>query len=190
MKALTRSVIVANAFCTFGGTDRVRVARGRHFMRRMLFSASVLSGALAASLTRLHAQNYDSVLGTWTLNVARSTFPGGRGPSSQTVTFEQAGRGTAVTSEVVGPDGSVARSSYTAYYDGKRHPIRGSPNADSVSFKRIDAWTVERTDTKAGRFTASVTRVLSRDAKTLTVTTKAFDAQGRAVVGVTVYDRQ
>lgn len=143
-----------------------------------------------ASLTRLHAQELDPVLGTWRLNVAKSTFPGGRGPTSQTVKFEKAGRGTAVTSEVVLPDGRVTRSSYTAYYDGKRHPILGTPSADSVSFKRIDARTVERTDTKAGRFTATVTRVLSKDGKVLTVTTKAFDAQGRAVVGITVYDRQ
>lgn len=153
----------------------------------ILFSLLFAGGV---SLTRLHAQELDPVLGTWKLNVAKSIFPGGRAPSSQTVKFEKAGRGTAVTSEVVGPDGRIARSSYTAFYDGKRHPIVGSASADSVSFKRIDAWTVERTDTKAGSFTATVTRVLSRNGKTLTVTTKAFDAQGRAVVGITVYDRQ
>lgn len=155
-----------------------------------MMSALVLSVALGVSLTRLHAQALDPVLGTWKLNVAQSTFPGGRGPSSQTVKFEKAGRGTAVTSEVVGPDGRVLRTTYTAFYDGRRHPILGAASADSVSFKRIDARTVERTDTKAGRFTASVTRVLSKDGKVLTVTTKAFDAQGRAVVGITIYDRQ
>lgn len=162
----------------------------RSFLGRLMLSALVLSGAPAVDLTRLHAQVLDPVLGTWKLNVAKSTFAGGRGPASQIVKFEQAGRGTAVTSVVVGSDGRMARSTYTAIYDGKRHPILGSPSADSVSFKRIDAWTVERTDTKGGRFTASVTRVVSKDGKTLTVTTKAFDAQRRLVMGTTVYDRQ
>jgi hypothetical protein len=168
----------------------MRAAFERWFTRRTVCSALVMIVALGLSLTRLHAQELDPVLGTWKLNVAKSTFPGGRGPRSQTVKFEKAGRGTAVTSDVVGPDGRITRSSYTAFYDGKRHPILGVASADSVSFKRIDAWTVERTDTKAGRFMATVTRVLSKDGKVLTVTTKAFDAQGRAIVGVTVYDRQ
>lgn len=189
MKDSIRSVTVANAICTFGGTEPMRAALEKRLPRRTR-SALVLIAALGVGLTRLQAQELDPVLGTWKLNVAKSTFAGGRGPSSQIVKFEKAGRGTAVTSEVVGPDGRVTRTSYTAFYDGKRHPILGTPSADSVSFKRIDAWTVERTDTKAGRFTATVTRVLSKDGKVLTVTTKAFDGQGRAVVGITIYDRQ
>lgn len=155
---------------------------------RLSTAAAVLLGA--ACLTPLHAQQTDPVVGTWKLNVAKSTFPGGRAPASQTVTFTKAARGTAVLSQAVGADGRVVRSSYTAIYDGKRHPIAGSPSADSVAFRRIDAWTVERTDTKAGKFTAQVTRVLSKDGKTLTVTTRAFDGLGRSVVGVTIYERQ
>jgi len=157
--------------------------------RRLAISTLVISLALMASLTSTWAQVTDPVLGTWKLNVAQSKFAGGRGPKSQTVRFLRVDGGTAVTSEAVGQDGRVTRSWYIVKFDGKRHPIMGSPTADSVSFKLIDKWTVERSDTKAGRVTAQVVRVLSKDGKTLTVTSKAFDTLGRPVLGITVFNR-
>ncbi|MGH7710704.1 MAG: hypothetical protein ACREOG_05440 [Gemmatimonadaceae bacterium] len=133
----------------------------------------------------------DPVIGTWELNVAKSTFPSPQAPTSQTVTFEPAANGGfTVTSETLSRDGSVARSTYTAKYDGKRYPISGSPNADSVSFARLDVRTVERFDTRGSAFVGSVTRIVSPDGKTLTVMNKPVNPQGRTVSSVLVYERR
>jgi hypothetical protein len=132
----------------------------------------------------------DPVLGTWLLNVPKSTFVVGRPPKSQTVTFDSAATGIRVTSETVNADGSVSHSTYTAAYDGKRYPISGTPSADSVSFARLDQRTVERFDTRGSTFVGSVTRIVSPDGKTLTVMSKPIGAQGRTVGNILVYDRK
>lgn len=133
----------------------------------------------------------DPVLGTWELNMAKSRFAGGIPPfTGQTVTFDSVAAGFRVTTETMTRDGTVLRSEYTANYDGKRYPISGSPNADSVSFARLDARTVERFDTKGNTFVASVTRIVSPDGKALTVMSKPVGAQGRTVGNILVYDRK
>jgi hypothetical protein len=121
----------------------------------------------------------------------KSSFGGGIPPfTSQTVTFDSGPGGVTVTSETVNRDGSVHRSSYTANYDGKRYPISGAPNADSVSFARLDARTVERFDTKGNTFVGSVTRIVSPDGKTLSVMSKPVGTSGRTVASILVYDRK
>ncbi len=42
-------------------------------------------------------------------------------------------------------------SEYTAGYDGKDYLFTGNLNADAISFKRIDDFTVEATTKKAGK---------------------------------------
>jgi hypothetical protein len=133
----------------------------------------------------------DPVLGSWVLNMAKSTFVGGIPPfTAQTVTFDSGSTGLTVTTETTNRDGTVLRSVYTAKYDGKRYPISGAPNVDSVAFARLDARTVERFDTKGNTFVGSVTRVVSPDGKTLSVMSKPIGAQGRTVGSLLVYDRK
>lgn len=129
-------------------------------------------------------------IGTWKMNVAKSKFSPGPAPKSQTVTFAAAGQGVKVTTEGVGADGSKTAQSYTANYDGKDVPLTGSATTDTVSLKRISATTVERTDKKAGKMVQTITRVMSADGKTLTITTKGTNAQGQAVNNVGVYEKQ
>jgi hypothetical protein len=152
-----------------------------------------VAGVLAAcadSQPERSAEPADPVIGTWKLNVAKSSFSAPQAPISQTVTFEPTDAGTKVTSATVAPNGDTTRTTYTAKYDGKRYPISGTPNVDSVSFARLDARTVERFDTKGNTFVGSVTRIISADGKTLTVMNKPVAAQGRVPGSVLVYDRQ
>jgi hypothetical protein len=151
--------------------------------------ASIIA-ACADSQPERPAEPADPVIGTWKLNVAKSSFGAPQAPISQVVTFEPTEAGIKVTSETVAPNGDTTRTTYTAKYDGKRYPISGAPNADSVSFARLDARTVERFDTKGSTFVGSVTRIVSADGKTLTVMNKPVAAQGRVPGSVLVYDRQ
>jgi hypothetical protein len=61
---------------------------------------------------------------------------------------------------------------------------------DTISMKRIDANTTERTYKKAVKVTSTSRRVVSRDGKTLTLTNKGTDAQGKPTSSVAVYDKQ
>ncbi len=129
-------------------------------------------------------------IGTWKLNVAKSKFSPGPAPKSQAVTFAAAGQGIKSTVDGVGADGSKIAQSYTANFDGKDVPLTGSALADTVSLKRISATTVERTDKKGGKVVQTITRVMSADGKSMTITTKGTNAQGQAVNNVAVYEKQ
>lgn len=148
--------------------------------------AVVIASALVATVSAQASPE----IGTWKLNLAKSKYSPGPAPKSQTATFAAAGQGVKVTTDGVAADGSKTAQSYTANYDGKDVPLTGSTTSDTVSLKRINATTVERTDKKAGKVVQTLTRVISADGKTLTITTKGTNAQGQAVNNVAVYDKQ
>jgi hypothetical protein len=136
------------------------------------------------------AQAADPMVGTWKLNVAKSTYSPGPAPKSLTAKIEAAGEGEKVTADGVRGDDTPIRVEYTAQFDGKDYPITGSPMADTVSLKRLDANTIERTDKKGGKVVQTLTRKVSRDGKTATVTYKGTDAQGRPINNVAVFEKQ
>jgi hypothetical protein len=149
-----------------------------------------LGVALGAGLVLLSAQVTNPRIGTWQNNVAKSKYDPGPGPKSQTLTIEAAGEGEKVTSETVAADGSKTTSEYTANYDGKPYPIKGSPTADMVALKRVDSHTTERVDSKGGKTVQTFTRVVSKDGKTMTVTVKGTNAQGKPVHNVIMFERK
>ena len=136
------------------------------------------------------AQAADPLVGTWKLNVAKSTYSPGPPQKSGTVKFEAAGEGVKLTADIQDADGSATHTEYTGNYDGKDNPITGSATADTVSLKRIDANTTERTDKKGGKVVATFTRKVSSDGKTLTVTHKGTNAQGKPVNNLLVLEKQ
>ena len=144
----------------------------------------VLSGSQAP------AQAADSIVGTWTLNVAKSTYSPGPPPKSLTVKFEAAGDGIKSTSDTVAADGSSSHTEYTASYDGKDYPLKGMKDADTVSLRRIDANSTERTDKMGGKVVRTYKRTLSADGKTMTATITGSDEQGRTINNTVVLERQ
>src|SRR5215470_1398125 len=105
---------------------------------------------LAAPTVDLSAQS-DPRIGTWKLNATKSKFDPGPPPQSLTVKVEPSGKGEKVTAEIVNADGTRTTTVYTANFDGKDYPLTGSPTADMVALRRIDANTTERTDKKGGK---------------------------------------
>lgn len=145
---------------------------------------------LGADIVNLSAQASDPRIGTWKLNVAKSQYSPGPAPQSLTVKVESSGKGEKVTTESVNADGTRTATEYTANFDSKNYPLTGSQIADTVSLKRIDARTTERTDKKGDKVALTLRRVVSQDGKTMTVTTKGTNAQGQAVNNVIVFDKQ
>lgn len=156
----------------------------------MLGVIVTLGVVLGASLVRVSAQAGNPTIGTWTLNMEKSKYSPGPAPQWQTMTIEAAGEGEKATTEGINAAGAATMTQYTAQYDGKDYPMTGSQNVDTVALKRIDARTLERTDKKGDQVVGTLTRVVSEDGKTMTVTLKGTNAQGQAVHNVTVWEKQ
>jgi hypothetical protein len=146
-------------------------------------------GVVVAAAALAMAQA-DPRVGTWNLNVAKSKYNPGPAPKSQVLTIEAAGKGEKVKSETVTAAGPTTTTEYTDDFDGKPHPLKGSETADMVTLKRIDSHTTERVDSKAGKTVMTYHRVVSKDGKTMTVTTKGTDAKGQAVSNVVVFEKK
>ena len=149
-----------------------------------------LGVVLGAGIVRVSAQASDARIGTWKLNVEKSKYSPGPAPKNETVKIEASGQGEKATAEGVNAAGTATMTQYTANFDGKDYPLTGSQNVDTVSLKRIDARTTERTNKKGGKVVTTSTQVVSPDGKTVTVTTKGTNAQGQAVDNVVVWEKQ
>ena len=104
----------------------------------MIVSSAVLATGLLAD-----AQSKDPFVGTWSANIAKSTYNPGPTPKSVTSIYEAAGQGYKVSVKNVSPTGT-AEYSYTSNLDGKDSPVTGNnPVADTVAVRRIDARTLE-----------------------------------------------
>ena len=136
------------------------------------------------------AQSSNPRIGTWKLNLARSTYAAGTAPKSATFTVVAAGAGVKVTVDGVNADGTVSHWMYTANYDGKDYPVTGNPNRETVASTLVDANTLKSIYKKGGKAAVTQTSVLSSDGKTITITSTSTDAKGQPVNSVAIYDRQ
>jgi cyclase len=135
----------------------------------------------------------DPLEGKWVLDLFASTYE----PSSllpyrreMVITVERDQTTHAVSSwrRPQGNGSPLSTYNYTAKFDGKPYPIPNWGNA-SVTLKRVDASTIERTldGAEIGKETATWT--LSSDRKTLTVVAKGTDATGIAYTSRQIYEK-
>ncbi len=130
------------------------------------------------------------LLGTWRLNVARSTYHPGPAPRSQTITFTAVDNGLKVTTTIYNADGSETVTHYVARYDGGVHPVTNLDNADHVAMRRIDALTDERTDSKDGVVTGYRIRTVAADRRSYTVFGEGTNSKGVKFRHVLLYEKQ
>lgn len=160
-------------------------------IRQTCLFAVVALGLVVVVAGTTSAQPGSTNLGTWKLNLEKSTFAPGTAPRSATFTNVVAGAGIKSTSDSVAADGTARHSEYTMAYDGKDHPLTGnSLSGDVVAGTRIDANTLTFIYKQGGTVTVTTTNVASSDGKAYTITAKGTNAQGQPVNSVAVYDRQ
>jgi hypothetical protein len=130
-------------------------------------------------------------VGNWTLNVAKSSYSPGPAPKSQTLKIEAWGDdGLSYIADGVAADGKPTHLDFQAKFDGKDYETKGSPDSDALTYKKIDANTLEATLKRKGVAVINVTIVVSADGKTRTVTQTGKDAQGKDLKITSVYDKQ
>ena len=139
----------------------------------------------------LLAQN-DPLIGTWRLNVAKST----PAPRSGTIRIEAVQGGIRGVADGVNVRGQATHNEYTAMFDGKDYPWKGTidgnpnPNQDAIAIRKIDTYTYEATNKLRGQVLTVARWVISRDGRTRTLTVAGKNAQGQTVSATYVYEKQ
>lgn len=147
-------------------------------------------GVLSFSLFALAADGPSkAMIGTWKLDPAKSKYSGAV-PKSQVAKLDEVDGGLRVVSDRVEADGKNTHFEWTVKFDGKDYPVKGDPGRDTVSVKKIDDYTLEMTNKKAGKVTTTIHAVYSKDGKSRTETATGTDAQGRKVENVTQWTKQ
>lgn len=78
-----------------------------------------------------------SAVGTWKLNLKKSTFGKMPAPKSETLTITQDDdKGIKWHTKRVGADGKVISESFAGAYDGKAQPVKGSDQLATAAFSK------------------------------------------------------
>lgn len=145
---------------------------------------------LVAGATHIVVTQSDPQVGTWVLDVARSSFSPGPALRSQTAVYAAAPNGLKVAATGTDAGGKPTHVEFTVTFDGKDHPATGSPEFTSIAATRVDSHTIAYTRQGAGGARQDATRAVSRDGKIATLTVTGVDGQGRTITNVQVYTRQ
>jgi len=154
---------------------------------------SVLIAALGGTLW-LHAAQAvpgsprDLLIGVWVLDVAKSTYAPGPGPVSETRTYARGPNGVEGAIQRRFQGGRSERIEYIAEYD-REYPVTGTEDYDHILLKRVDEHTAEAVLSHAGRVYGTARRVVSRDAKTMTITFRREAGASAAVSNVARYHK-
>jgi hypothetical protein len=136
------------------------------------------------------AESPDPVVGTWALNLAKSKFPAGAAPQSQTRVYTQSADGTSLDVTGISADGTAMSQKSTFKYDGKEYPFSGSQDWDGISLRKVNNSTVNSTLKLGGKPVGTAVRSISDHGKTLTLTTNAKNTKGKRYHAIAVFDRQ
>src|SRR5262245_16833078 len=152
--------------------------------------AVCLMVVLAAVIVFAQAAAAKNMVGTWKLDTAKSKYSPGPAPKSQVATLDAVEGGLKVVADRVEADGKTVHFEWTAKFDGKDYPVKGDPARDAVSVTKLDDYTLDITNKKAGKVTTTIHAVYAKDGKSRTETVAGTDAQGRKIENVTQWQKQ
>jgi hypothetical protein len=129
------------------------------------------SASFAQSLTKL---DQPDLIGTWQLDLAKSRYNPGPGPSSETRIYARDADGVKGTIRRRYADGREEVIEYRADFDHE-YPVSGTEAYDAIRFKRIDSHTAEAVLSHAGRVFGTARRVIAKDGQSMTITVRRVD---------------
>jgi hypothetical protein len=149
--------------------------------------AAVLAVAFGIAIA---AQAADPLMGTWTLDAAKSSYKPGPAMKTATVVISGTASETKVAVDATMADGTPMKWGYTSAGDGKDVPVTGHPAYDMASVTLTGPLNRTIVYKKQGKVMATAKTSVSKDGTTLTVTTTGTDAKGQAMHNVSVYTKQ
>src|SRR4051794_29912337 len=159
------------------------------WVARLVLSLGILTVFAPAAAAQIETR-----VGTWELDLAKSTFSPGLPPQRQTLTYRSAGPQWTMLLQGVDASGKPINldvNNLLINFDGRDH---ATPNADfdTTSWKRKDKdareYLVIRK--RGDKVVLTSTNVLSPDGKTMTITTIGTNGAGQPVHNVSVYQKQ
>ena len=151
--------------------------------------AAMLCAVLSLSAAQSgRPPNDDLLLGTWQLNITRSTYVPGPGPVSETRTYTRGPNGVEGTIQRRFADGRSERIEYVAEYD-RVYPVSGTEAYDHILLKRLDERTAQAVLSHAGRVYGVARRVLAPSGNRMTITLTRETAQGSKMINTAVYEK-
>ncbi len=157
----------------------------------LLAFALVIAVIAVPSISRALQPDEDPAVGTWKLNLEKSKpDPSIAPPRSSVHIYSAIPGGLRVRIRTVEADGSehLVESSFS--YDGKLHAVSGTPDYDSVAVTRMGRSASHTRLIQDGKAIGQLTRVISGDGRTMTITLDLTTNRGTVEHDVMVYDRQ
>jgi hypothetical protein len=143
--------------------------------------------ALALTLPA-SGQGVDPIIGTWKLNLEKSTANYPLPKKSPSFTVVKDGDHMVSTVEGVDDQGRASKFVLPHIYDGMPHSVTDNPNFDSVAFTRIGN-TLNQVRFRQGK-AVEISQVIIVPGKTFTSTAEGIARNGFSYHYVYVWDRQ
>jgi hypothetical protein len=159
--------------------------------RFLVVAASAIAFTMTISAPS-RAQSSDPWIGTWKVNLDKSTFsPGPKPKVGATVTIEPMAGGIQTTIDGVNPEGQKMHTVSAGAFDGKDNPVKGAPSPNqTTALKKVDARTFEVQGKTDGKPTVLTRVSVSPDGKTLTAMQSGTTPEGQAVKNTIVAEKQ
>ncbi len=160
-------------------------------MKKVL--SSVFLGALLMIGNAVMAVGADAdpVVGTWKLNLPKSTFGGVPAYKSQTRIYSRTSGDLTLKMTTVSNDGKENTTQATYKLNGQDYPSMGNPDFDE-SFRDADRYQHRRihVETQPGKPVGKIRRKVSENGQTLTINFVLTNASGVQTSALTVFDKQ
>lgn len=155
-----------------------------------MIAAIGISIADAAQTTSAVSRVPPVWFGTWSVNLAKSTYTGAPGYKRARYVIEPADDGLKVVYEMVLPRGGVTHLEWVGRLDGKDYPVQGIDQFLTYAYTPRDDGSCAIVAKIDGRIAASSEVRFSGDGRTMITTTIASGPQGQKVRTSTVYEKQ
>jgi len=157
-------------------------------MRVKVIVATLVIGVLT-SRGALADQALAPWIGTWTLDLAKSTYNPGPPPFKRAMcVIEPWQDGLRVTYDMVRPRGGITHLEWRGRFDGHDYPVEGVDRVVTNAYRQVADRTYKVITKVDGEVTEQARIAISPDGRTITTVTIGKNAQGQDAT--TVYDKQ
>jgi hypothetical protein len=131
----------------------------------------------------------DPVIGTWTLNVAKSKFTSGPAPKAITRVYTESDGVYTLDQKTTTADGKEVPFK-VQYHGGKDEKVTGQNGIDGIHATKVDDHTWDFALMSGGKVVGHVHRTVSADGKVLTVHNTGMQPSGATGEDTLVFDKK